>query len=247
MKIAIVIPAQNEEDSITQVLNEIPQEFRSQTVVVDNNSTDSTASKVQALGVAVIEESRPGYGSACLKGVSYAEKYFQFDTLVFLDGDYSDFPVDIYRLVKKAKQDNLDLVIGSRNLGEAELGSMVPQARFGNWLATTLMNLFTGSKFTDLGPFRLIKKAAYDRLAMVDTNFGWTMEMQIKAIKLSLNCGEVSVRYKKRIGVSKISGTIKGSVLAGYKILFTLFRYLGAKPLPVAHSPLALDSNSKER
>ncbi len=232
MKVAIVIPAYNEENSIGLVLNSIPDKFKSQVVVVNNNSSDNTAQVVSDLGFSVISETRPGYGSACLKGVDFAEKNFKFDTLVFLDGDFSDFPSDIYRHIEKQKLTGADVVIGSRNLGEAEPGSLLPQAKFGNWLATSLMNLFTGSKFTDLGPFRLVKKTAYDKMNMQDTNFGWTMELQIKAVKLGLHCEEVSVRYRKRVGESKISGTIKGSVLAGYKILYTLFKYLVFMQVP---------------
>jgi len=232
VKIAIVIPAYNEENSIGMVLSAIPKEFASQVVVANNNSSDNTAQIVKDLGFYVVDESRPGYGSACLKGVEFAEKNFSFDTLVFLDGDYSDYPSEIYKHIEKLKVANADLVIGSRNLGQAEAGALLPQARFGNWLATSLMNLFTGSKFTDLGPFRLIKKSAYDAIKMQDTNFGWTMEMQIKAVKLGLHCEEVSVSYRKRVGESKISGTVKGSVLAGYKILYTLFRYLVFMPMP---------------
>jgi len=233
MKIAIVIPAYNEEKSIVHVLKDIPNEYKSQTVVVDNGSTDNTYKIVKSMNISIVKESRPGYGSACLAGVAFAKNNFKFDTIVFLDGDYSDFPQDIHRLVEQQKNTGADLVIGSRNLGEAEEGSLMPQARFGNWLATTLMNLFTGSKFTDLGPFRLISRSAYDLLNMQDTNFGWTMEMQIKAMKQGLKCTETSMRYRKRIGVSKISGTIKGSVLAGYKILLTLFRYNFFNKVPI--------------
>ncbi len=232
MKIAIVIPAYNEENSIGLVLNDIPDEFKSQVVVANNNSTDNTAQVVRDLGFCVVDELRPGYGSACLKGVEYAKNNFNFDTLVFLDGDYSDFPQDIFKHIKSLNSTGADLIIGSRNLGLAEKGALLPQALFGNWLATTLMNLFTGSNFTDLGPFRLVKRSAYDLINMQDTNFGWTMEMQIKAMKLGLICEEVSVRYRKRVGESKISGTVKGSVLAGYKILYTLFKYLIFMPMP---------------
>lgn len=232
MKIAIVIPAYNEENSIGMVLKAIPKEFASQVVVANNNSTDKTAQIVKDLGFSIVDEQRPGYGSACLKGVAFAEENFSFDTLVFLDGDYSDYPAEIYKHIEKLKTTNADLIIGSRNLGQAEPGALLPQARFGNWLATSLMNLFTGSNFTDLGPFRLIKKSAYDAIRMQDTNFGWTMEMQIKAVKLGLHCEEISVSYRKRVGESKISGTVKGSVLAGYKILYTLFKYLIFMPVP---------------
>ncbi len=233
MKIAIIIPAHNEEKSIGSVLNHLPKIFHPTTVVVDNNSNDQTVPIVKNMGIAVTTESKMGYGAACLQGVRYAKENFNFDTFVFLDGDFSDHPQDIFRLIHKAKESGgADMVIGSRNLGEAEPGSLLPQAKFGNWLATSLMNLFTGSQFTDLGPFRLIKRTAYDQLNMQDENYGWTMEMQIKAIKLGLICRETSMHYKARIGQSKISGTVKGSVLAGYKILYTLFRYLVLSPMP---------------
>lgn len=223
--IAIIIPAFNEEQSIGLVLKSIPDEFRGRTVVVDNNSNDETSQVTRDLGIATVFESRPGYGSACLAGVNYANENFKPKTYVFLDGDFSDYPSDIYKILDKMKTENLDLVIGSRNLGEAEKGSLYLQARFGNWLATTLLNIFKGCNYTDLGPFRAIKASSYNRLQMRDTNYGWTMEMQIKSANKKFKTGEVSVRYRKRIGTSKISGTLSGSFKAGYKILYTFFKY----------------------
>ena len=225
MKVAIIIPAYNEEGSIQNVLSHIPSEFHSQTVVVNNNSSDKTQDVTLSLGFSCVNEPRPGYGSACLKGYQYAQDNFNFDTLVYMDADFSDYQMDIYRLIQEAETTNAELVIGSRALGEAEKGSMTPQQLFGNWLATTLMRIITGARFTDLGPFRLIRRDAYERLNMCDTNYGWTMEMQIKTALAKLSFSEVSVRYRKRIGTSKISGTLKGTILAGYKILFTLFKY----------------------
>ncbi len=223
--IAIVIPAFNEEESIGLVLKDIPPEFKATTVVVDNNSTDKTSEVIKNLGFSTVFEERPGYGSACLAGIQFVKENFNVDTYVFLDGDYSDYPEDIYKLLKKMETENLDFVIGSRNLGQAEKGSLYLQARFGNWLATTLLNVFKGCQYTDLGPFRAIRAKSYDLLQMQDTNYGWTMEMQIKGANKKLKASEVSMRYRKRIGTSKISGTLSGSFKAGYKILYTFFKY----------------------
>ena len=224
--VAIIIPVYNEEKSIGLVLNEIPSEFLCRTIVVNNNSTDNTMNVIKSFNdVHLVHESRQGYGSACLAGIKKLKSFKDIDYVVFLDGDYSDFPKDIFRLLGKIQNENLDLVIGSRNLGEAEAGALLPQAKFGNWLATTLLALRFGYKFTDLGPFRVIKRRVLDQIQMQDADFGWTMEMQVKALKYDYKVGEVSVRYKKRVGVSKITGTIKGTVLAGYKILWTLFKY----------------------
>ncbi|MBC85931.1 MAG: UDP-glucose--dolichyl-phosphate glucosyltransferase [Bdellovibrionaceae bacterium] len=225
MKIAIIIPAYNEGDSLPLVMGHLPKEFRSQTVVVNNNSTDHTQQVLDDLGVHSVFEPRQGYGQACLSGFEYAEAHFDFDTIVYMDADFSDHQEDIYRLIERHKTTGAELVIGSRNLGEAEAGSLTPQQVFGNGLATFLMRLLTGVRFSDLGPFRLITRRAYLALNMVDTNYGWTMEMQVKAALAKIEATEVSVRYRKRIGVSKISGTLKGTLCAGYKILTTLFKY----------------------
>lgn len=225
LSVAIIIPAFNEDKSLSLVISEIPLEFHSQIVVIDNNSTDSTYEMAQALGVHVVREKRQGYGSACLRGLKEIEKFKTIHYVVFLDADYSDKPAEIYNLLNKLKKDDLDLVIGSRTLGNSEPGALLPQARFGNWLATQLMYLRFRYRFTDLGPFRVIKKSTLDRIKMQDEDFGWTMEMQVKCLRQGFKVGEVPVSYKKRIGESKITGTIKGTLLAGYKILWTLFKY----------------------
>ena len=220
----IIIPTFNEQASIGHVLDAIPMEYRNPVIVVDNGSTDATAAIAAKHGAIVIHEPRRGYGSACLAGIAHA-KVFSPDVHVFLDGDYSDYPEDLPNLLDALDDQNLDLVIGSRMLGLAEKGALLPQARFGNWLATQLMAIRYRYRFTDLGPFRAIRTKALEQLQMADTNFGWTMEMQVKALRSGLHVGEVPVRYRKRIGESKISGTISGSVAAGIKILWTLGRY----------------------
>jgi glycosyltransferase involved in cell wall biosynthesis len=192
-------------------------------VVVDNNSSDGTAAVAKSSGAAVVFEPKKGYGNACLAGMAHAKK-LNPDTVVFLDGDYSDYPDDMYDLVAKI-QEGYDLVIGSRMLGRAEPGALLPQARWGNRLAVSLIRLLFGSKFTDLGPFRAITWPKLVELEMRDPTFGWTVEMQVKAAKLGLKTTEVPVRYRARVGVSKITGTVSGTIKAGYKILFTIFKY----------------------
>lgn len=220
----VIIPALNEADSIALVISHIPEQFRPNVIVVDNGSTDETATVAKGSGAQVILCSQRGYGAACLAGIAYARQ-FQPDIYFFLDADYSDYPEDMTDIFNLLVQKNLDLVIGSRLLGRAEPRSLFPQARFGNWLATTLMYLRFGYRFSDLGPFRAIRSIALEQLGMQDQNFGWTVEMQIKALKNKLQVGEVYVRYRKRIGTSKITGTIKGTILAGVKILWTIARY----------------------
>lgn len=226
MKTVVIIPALNEADSIGEVITHIPPEFRSDVIVADNGSTDETGKIARACGATVVLAPRRGYGSACLAGIADARKRTP-DLYVFLDADYSDYPEDMTAIVEHLLKNNLDLVIGSRVRGLAEPGAMLPQALFGNWLSTTLMAWRYGYRFTDLGPFRTIRASALDRIQMKDPDYGWTMEMQVKALKLGLKVGEVPVRYRKRIGQSKITGTIKGSVSAGIKILWTLARYSG--------------------
>ena len=178
-------------------------------------------------GATVISEHRKGYGYACLKGIEYLKfPAADDDIIVFLDGDYSDFPQEMELLIKPVIENKSDLVIGSRVLGKRESGAMLPQQIFGNWLATKLIKLFYKVHFTDLGPFRAIRWSALNQINMQDKTFGWTVEMQVKAAKLNFRCTEVAVSYRKRIGVSKVSGTIKGTILAGYKILFTIFKNL---------------------
>ena len=224
--IIVIIPAYNEEEAIPFVIKEIP-DFVSEIIVVNNNSTDDTAGAALRAGATVLEEIRPGYGYACLKGIEYARQINPIpDIVVFIDGDHSDYPEEMELLTNKIMQDDCDLVIGSRALGEIEKGSMTIPQLFGNWLATRLLRLFYGLKYTDLGPFRAVKFSSLLRMDMQDTTYGWTVEMQLKAAKLKMKVSEVPVRYRKRIGFSKISGTVKGTVLAGYKIITTIFRYL---------------------
>jgi glycosyltransferase involved in cell wall biosynthesis len=222
-KISVIIPALNEEESIGQVLNEIPGEIVEEVIVVDNGSTDNTVTVAGSLGANVILESLKGYGAACLRGVSRLKQ--DTDIVVFLDADYSDYPQDLYTVVKPIIDDNAEMVIGSRTSGIREKGALLPQAIFGNKLATFLIRIFWGFKYTDLGPFRAIKHRDLLALNMVDKNFGWTVEMQIKALKNGLRIVEVPVRYRKRIGKSKITGTLSGTVRAGIKIIYTIFKY----------------------
>ena len=224
LKTVVIIPAYNEAASIAEVINHIPKPFRDHVIVSDNGSTDGTNQIAKNLGVHVTAARQRGYGSACLAGIAYA-KQFHPDVYVFLDGDYSDYPEDMTEIVSVLVEKNLDLVIGSRMLGQAEKGALLPQARFGNWLATRLMYLRFGYRYSDLGPFRAIRASALEGLRMQDQNFGWTVEMQIKALRAGLKAGEVSVRYRKRIGISKITGTVRGTILAGLKILWTIGRY----------------------
>ena len=193
-------------------------------VVVNNNSRDSTEEVARAAGAIVLDERRQGYGYACLKGMEYLMKDPP-EILVFIDADYSDYPEQLPTLVQPILEGHADLVIGSRALGVKEKGSMTLPQRFGNWLATRLLHKFYGQAFTDLGPFRAIKWQRLVPLDMQDKTYGWTVEMQIKAAKTGLKCVEVPVNYRNRIGVSKVSGTIKGVIGAGYKILWTLWKY----------------------
>ena len=225
-KINVVIPAFNEEQSIGKVIADIPKEIVSQIIVANNNSSDRTKLVAQAAGAIVVDEERAGYGFACLKGIDYLKQNVTTDILVFLDGDYSDYPEQLADVVEPIVNGQADLVIGSRALGKKESGSMTFPQIFGNWLATTLIKLFYNVRFTDLGPFRAISWNKLMQINMQDQTYGWTVEMQVKAAKHKLRAVEVPVNYKRRIGVSKVSGTIKGTVLAGYKILFTIFKYL---------------------
>jgi glycosyltransferase involved in cell wall biosynthesis len=224
--ISVIIPAFNEENGVGQVIQEIPKVIVSEIIVVNNASTDYTGQVAANAGATVLHEPVPGYGRACLKGIEYLKRSDQKpDIVVFLDADHSDYPEEIEQVIKPILDLRADLVIGSRALGTKEKGSMTPQQIFGNWLATRLLKLFYGVKFTDLGPFRAITYTKLLELDMQDKTFGWTVEMQLKAAKSGLRCVEVPVRYRKRIGFSKISGTVKGTVMAGYKILYTIFKY----------------------
>ncbi len=224
MKTVVIIPALNEADSIAKVLGHIPAPFRSHVIVADNGSSDHTGEIAVALGAQVVTASRRGYGSACLAGIEFA-RGARPDIYIFLDADYSDYPEDMTEMVNTLITKNLDLVIGSRMSGLAEAGSLLPQARFGNNLATWLMYLRFGYRFSDLGPFRAIRAEALNLIQMQDPNFGWTIEMQIKALKFGLKVCEIPVHYRKRIGKSKITGTFKGTLQAGIKILWTIFKY----------------------
>ncbi len=226
-KICVIIPAFNEENGVGQVIQEIPKDLVSEIIVVNNASTDNTEQVALQQGATVLREPVPGYGRACLKGIDYLQKsHTQPDIVVFLDADHSDYPNEMKKLIVPIERDGIDLVIGSRALGTKESGSMTPQQIFGNWLATRLLKLFYGVKFTDLGPFRAIRFKKLIELNMQDKTYGWTVEMQLKAAKMEMACVEVPVGYRKRIGFSKISGTVKGTILAGYKIITTIFRYL---------------------
>jgi len=226
-EISVIIPAYNEEQSIGKVIDDIPKDLVSEVIVVNNNSSDNTVLVAQEHGATVLNEPQRGYGYACLKGIEYvSNKNEPLDIIVFLDGDYSDYPEQLRDVVKPIIDDDMDMVIGSRNLGKSEQGALLPQQVFGNWLATTLIRLLYGIKFTDLGPFRAIKLDKLIDLNMTDKTYGWTVEMQIKAAKQKYKCAEVPVDYRKRIGVSKITGTVSGSFKAGYKILWTIFKYL---------------------
>ena len=223
--IRVIIPAFNEEDSIAKVISEIPASV-SEVIVANNNSTDHTSKNAIAAGATVIDEPRTGYGYACLAGLNYIEKQSKTpDIIVFLDGDYSDYPEELDKLVAPIINDHMDLVIGSRVKELREAGSMTFPQIFGNWLATFLMRLLFGANFTDLGPFRAIKYESLKKLEMQDKTYGWTVEMQLKAIRKKLAYKEVPVRYKRRIGVSKVSGTVKGAIFAGVKILGWIFKY----------------------
>ena len=223
--IKVIIPAYNEQDSIGKVIGDIPK-IVDEIIVISNNSTDKTVENAKKAGATVLFENRKGYGYACLKGMDYiAKKEITPEVVVFLDGDYSDYPEQLTTLVNPILIDNLDFVVGARIKELRESGSMTPQQVFGNWLATFLMKLFFNAKFTDLGPFRAIKYNKLLALKMEDTTYGWTVEMQLKALKQQLTYKEVPMKYRNRIGVSKVSGTVKGSILAGVKILGWIFKY----------------------
>lgn len=225
--VKVIIPAFNEENGVGNVIRDIPAGLVDEVVVVNNASTDETERVASEAGATVLREKVKGYGRACLKGMHYiAKSVDKADIIVFIDADYSDYPGEMDDLVQPILQGEADLVIGSRALGNLEKGAMTPQQVFGNWLATRLLKWLYGIKFTDLGPFRAIKYERLVDLNMEDKTYGWTVEMQLKAAKNGLRCVEVPVTYRKRIGFSKISGTVKGTIMAGYKIIWTIFKYL---------------------
>ncbi len=228
-RINVIIPAFNEEQSIAKVVQAIPAGFVADVIVVNNNSNDGTARVAAQAGATVLDEPRPGYGNACLKGIAYAAAKpaaERPDIIVFLDGDYSDYPEEMPLLVAPIAAGEAAMVIGSRALGMREAGAMMPQQIFGNWLATTLMRWLYQADYTDLGPFRAIRLDTLLALGMQDRTYGWTVEMQAKAAKQKIRYHEIPVTYRKRIGTSKVSGTLKGTVLAGYKIILTIFKCL---------------------
>ena len=225
-KINVIIPVYNEETSLPLVLKSLNHLKKRKSldlriIVGNNNSTDRTAEVAEAAGAEVVLQPEMGYGAACLKAMEQIDE--DCDIVVYIDGDYSDYPHELDFLIEPIQTGVSDFVIGSRVLGAHLPGTLLPQARFGNWLATFLIHFFWGHKFSDLGPFRAITYQALKKLKMQDRNFGWTVEMQIRALKCKLKCSEIPVSYRKRIGKSKITGTIQGSVMAGYTILKIIF------------------------
>lgn len=226
MTIDIIIPAYNEEKSIGLVLADIPREMVREVIVTDNASKDNTAKVARAGGATVLYEERKGYGRACLKAMDYiARKQEKPDIVVFMDADYSDHPEELGELVAPIINDQAALVIGSRALGKKDKGSLTPQQIFGNWLATRLLRWLYRASFTDLGPFRAIRYDKLMQLDMQDKTYGWTVEMQAKAARQGLRYTEIPVSYRRRIGTSKVSGTVRGTLGAGYKILWTIYKY----------------------
>ncbi|GGI56656.1 glycosyltransferase family 2 protein [Winogradskyella haliclonae] len=223
--IKVIIPAYNEAESITHVIKDIPK-IVDEIIVVSNNSTDNTETNARNVGATVLTENQRGYGYACLKGMDYvAQQANKPDIIVFLDGDYSDYPEELIKIVEPIIKEDIDFVIGARDKKLREAGSMTGPQVFGNWLATTLMKIMFRSTFTDLGPFRAIKYDKLLALEMEDKTYGWTVEMQLKALKKKYTYREIPVNYRNRIGVSKVSGTVKGAIFAGIKILTWIFKY----------------------
>ena len=223
--IKVIIPAYNEEDSIGNVIQDIPS-FVDEIIVVNNNSTDATEKNAKDSGATVLTELKAGYGNACLKGIEYINQQKKTtDIVVFLDGDYSDYPEQLSKIVTPIIEKNIEFVVGSRVKKFREKGAMQPQQIFGNWLATRLMSWFYNSKFTDLGPFRAIKYDKLIALQMEDKTYGWTVEMQLKALKKKYSYTEIPLKYRNRIGISKVSGTLKGAIFAGIKILYWIVKY----------------------
>lgn len=224
--IRVIIPAYNEENAVGLVIDEIPEGLVSEIIVVDNNSSDTTSDKAKSRGATVLLQPAKGYGNACLKGIEHIKNSLtQPDIVVFLDGDHADYPEKMMELIRPIIENQAEMVIGSRALGKKQWGSMTLPQIFGNWLSTRLLKLIYEVKYTDLGPFRAIKYTTLMQLNMQDTTFGWTVEMQLKIAKLSLRFIEVPVDYRVRVGVSKISGTVRGALMAGCKILYTIFKY----------------------
>ncbi len=223
----VIIPAFNEENAVGNVIREIPQNTVRHIIVANNGSIDRTKVMAQEAGAIVVDQPEKGYGAACLKGLEYIGTLeVKPEIVVFLDADYSDYPEELPVLIQPIVDHGVDLVIGSRSLGNLERGAMTIQQVFGNWLATNLIYILYGYRFTDLGPFRAIRYEVLSQLGMRDRTYGWTVEMQVKAAKNKLKTTEIPVRYRKRIGKSKISGTVRGTLLAGQKILWTIFKLI---------------------
>jgi len=221
----VIIPAYNEEKSIAKVIQDLPS-IVDEIVVVSNNSSDETIDVAKKAGATVLTEKRRGYGYACLKGISYIKSQsIKPDIIVFIDGDYSDYPNELNKLIAPITNEDFDFVLGARSKKLREKGSMTIPQIFGNWLATSLMAFFFNSKFTDLGPFRAIKYNKLIDLNMKDKTYGWTVEMQLKAIKRNYLYKEIHMKYRNRIGISKVSGTLKGTIFAGIKILYWIVKY----------------------
>ena len=225
LSVTVIIPAYNEEDSIAKVIKEIPS-LVNEIIVVNNCSTDRTATVAATAGATVLDENRMGYGYACLKGIEHAARQQSPpEVVVFLDGDFSDYPVELIKIIAPIQNNEVDFVVGARVKELREEGSMTPQQIFGNWLACFLMKGLFNSTFTDLGPFRAIKWETLQSLKMSDKTYGWTVEMQLKVLRQKISYKEIPVSYKKRIGVSKVSGTIKGTIFAGAKIIGWIFKH----------------------
>jgi len=227
-RVVVLIPAWNEEGSIGRVIDDLPKNLVSSVIVADNNSTDYTADVARKFGATVVPAPRQGYGSACLAGLAHLAALpgdQHPDVLVFIDADYSDHPEELSKVIEPILAGRADFVVGSRMLKDQPAGALLPQAVIGNRLACFLMRVLFGARYTDLGPFRAIRWSSLQAIGMRDTNFGWTVEMQIKAVRAGLRIEEVAVSYRPRIGLSKITGTVSGTVRAGYKILWTIFRY----------------------
>lgn len=249
-RVGLVMPALDEEQALPLVLAELPRSRRPIVVVVDNGSTDRTAEVARAGGAHVVHEPRRGYGQACLAGFWWllsgeglAPPLADGDLVVFLDADHSDYPEDLESLLAPLLADEADFVLGSRVLGGASLKALLPQAWFGNRLACFLMRLLFGARYTDLGPFRALRVEALRRLEMGDTGFGWTIEMQLKARSRALRVREVPVRYRARVGKSKITGTLSGTLRAGAKIL----GWIGAWRLRTWLAPERVAVSSRDR